>query len=302
MQRMFRFVLILLLAKAALAQEQSARDWASLVGQRYEVLRDIVYKTNGSLQEKVDVYTRYDRKPGPTIVYIHGGGWSSGSKEQYVLWFLPYLQLGMRLVSVQYRLTGAAPAPAAVKDCRCALYWVFQNAEKYGFDRTKIALTGGSSGGHLVLMSGMLRPSDGLDDECSGPPPGQAAAIVDYYGPTDLVHGLDVKTPFLENWLKGNSDPRALAKRLSPLTYVRRDLPPILMIHGDADEMVSYQDSVKLHDALSAVHVPNELITIPGGHHGRFRWTDADTIRVQQAIEGFLRRYGLMETTKFGPN
>jgi len=291
------WLLVVVFGGAAPAQEQSARDWASLVGQRYEAVRDIVYKTasqtSGTFQAKLDVYTRYDRKPGPTIVYIHGGGWSSGSKEQYVLWFLPYLQLGMRLVSVEYRLTSAAPA--AVKDCRCALYWVFQNAEKYGFDRTKIVLTGGSAGGHLALTSGMLRPSDGLDDECSGPVPGQVAAIINYYGPTDLVQGLQAKTPFLEKWL-GTANPRALAERLSPLTYVRQGLPPILTIHGDADEMVSYQDAVKLRDALSAVRVPNDLITIPGGHHGRFRWTDADTIRVQRAIEEFLRRYGLVET------
>ena len=293
MRRINTCIAVLLAASIGAAQEQSARDWASLVGQRYEAVRDIVYKKSGGFEAKLDVYTRYDRKPGPTIVYIHGGGWANGSKEQYVLWFLPYLQLGMRVVSVQYRLAHVAPAPAAVKDCRCALYWVFQNAGKYGFDHTKIVLTGGSAGGHLVLMTGMLRPSDGFDNECSGPPPGQAAAIINYYGPTDLVHGLDVKTPFLETWLKGNANPRLLAERLSPLHYVRPGLPPVLTIHGDADEMVDYQDAVKLRNALLAAHVQNELVTIPDGHHGRFRWTDADTIRVQRAIENFLRRLGL---------
>jgi acetyl esterase/lipase len=295
MQRLSRWFAVLFFVSGAAAGEQSARDWASLVGQRYEAVRDIVYKTSGSFQAKVDVYTRYDRKPGPTVVYIHGGGWSNGSKEQYVLWFLPYLQLGMRVVSVQYRLAGVAPAPAAVKDCRCALYWVFQNAGKYGFDPKKIALTGGSAGGHLVLMTGMLRPADGLDDECSGPPPDPVSAIVDYYGPTDLVAELDLKIPFLENWLKGAADPRTMAKRISPLAYVRPGLPPTLIIHGDADEMVPYAESLKLRDALTAAHVPNELVTIPGGKHGRFRWTDADTIRSQRAIEKFLGRYGLIE-------
>ena len=279
--------------------QQSARDWASLVGQRYEAIRDVVYKNVGGFQAKVDIYTRYDRKPGPTMVYIHGGGWSSGSKEQYVLWFLPYFQLGMRVVSVQYRLAGVAPAPAAVKDCRCALYWVFQNAAKYGFDPAKIALTGGSAGGHLVLMAGLLQPSDGLDNECSGTPPGPVKAIVNYYGPTDLVSGYKAKIPFLLDWFKGVADPLALAKQLSPLTYVRPGAPPILTIQGDADEMVPYQDSIKLQDALTAAHVRNQLVTIPGGHHGRFRWTDADTIRSQRAIEGFLTSYGLTEPSGF---
>ena len=186
-----------------------------------------------------------------------------------------------------------APAPAAVKDCRCALYWVYQNAQKYGFDPAKIALTGGSAGGHLVLMTGFLRPADGFDDECSGPPPPTVSAIVNYYGPTDLVSAWDAKVPFLLGWFKGVPDPRALAKRLSPLTYVRTGLPPVLTIHGDADEMVPYQDAVKLRDSLTSHRVPNELITIPGGKHGRFRWTDEDTIRVQRGIETFLRRYVL---------
>ena len=273
---------------------QSARDWATLVGQRYEIVRDVVYKNIGGFQAKVDVYTRYDRKLGPTMIYIHGGGWANGSKEQYSLWFLPYLQLGMRVVSVQYRLAGVAPAPAAVKDCRCALYWVFQNAEKYGFDRTKIALTGGSAGGHLVLLAGMLRPSDGFDDECSGEQPGRIAAIVNYYGPTDLVNALDGNDS-LQKWLKPGKDQRELARRLSPLTYVRKDLPPVLTIHGDSDEMVPYQDAVKLRAALDGAHVPNDLITIPGGKHGRFRWTDADILRAQRAIEVFLRKYALTE-------
>jgi acetyl esterase/lipase len=289
-------LIVLIAASAAQAQEaQTARDWASLVGQRYEIVRDVVYKNIGGFQAKVDVYTRYDRKPGPTLVYIHGGGWANGSKEQYSLWFLPYLQLGMRVVSVQYRLAGVAPPPAAVKDCRCALYWTFQNAGKYGFDPNKIALTGGSAGGHLALMTGLLKPSDGFDDECSGTPPGRVVAIVNYYGPTDLANGVEQKNASVLGWFRGVADAKSLAWRLSPLKYVGKDTPPILTIQGDADEMVPYQDSLKLRDALSKAGVANELVTIPGGKHGRFRWTDADTIRVQRSIESFLRRYGLTE-------
>ena len=287
---------LLLCAAYVWAQDaMTARDWAALVGQRYEAVRDVVYKKINGFDAKVDIYTRYDRRPGPTMVYIHGGGWANGNKEQYVLWMLPYLQQGMRVVSVQYRLAGVAPAPAAVKDCRCALYWVFQNAAKYGFDPNRIAITGGSAGGHLVLMTGLLKPTNGLDDECSGPAPGSVKAIVNYYGAADLVSGHAANVPGLRTWLKGAESPLDLAARLSPLTYVRRGGPPVLTIHGDADEMVPYQDSLKLRDALTAAQVPNELVTIPGGKHGRFRWSDADTIRVQRKIESFLSKSGLIE-------
>jgi len=199
----------------------------------------------------------------------------------------------MRVVDVEYRRTGDAPAPAAVQDCRCALYWVFQNAAKYGFDKDHIAITGGSAGGHLILLTAMLQPSDGFDSECSGPAPGSVKAIIDYYGATDLVTGFKT-VPGVEKWLGPEASPDFM-KRLSPLSYVRKGLPPVLMIHGDADEMVPYQDSVKLGKALTAASVPNELITIPGGKHGRFNWSDADTIRVQRKIETFLRAQGLTQ-------
>lgn len=140
----------------------------------------------------------------------------------------------------------------------------------------------------------MLRPSDGFDDECSGEQPGRIAAIVNYYGPTDLVNALDGNDS-LQKWLKPGKDQRELARQLSPLTYVRKDLPPVLTIHGDSDEMVPYQDAVKLRAALDHAGVPNELITIPGGKRGRFRWTDADILHAQRAIEVFLRKYALTQ-------
>jgi acetyl esterase/lipase len=73
------------------AQPDTARDWASLVGQRFRAERDVVYKRAGNFEARLDLYIPYDNRPGPTALYIHGGGWANGSKEQYVLWFLPYL-------------------------------------------------------------------------------------------------------------------------------------------------------------------------------------------------------------------
>ena len=101
--------ILCLTAPSPLPAQDSARDWASLVGQRFRAERDVVYHTApGGIDLKLDLYIPYDKKPGPTIVYIHGGGWQTGSKEQYVLWYLPYLQLGYRIAAVQYRQIGRA--------------------------------------------------------------------------------------------------------------------------------------------------------------------------------------------------
>jgi acetyl esterase/lipase len=264
------------------------------VGQRFRAERDVVYKKTGGFEAKLDLYIPYDGRPGPTALYIHGGGWANGSKEQYVLWFLPYLQLGMRVVSVQYRLSGVAPAPAAVQDCRCALKWVAQHAGKYGIDPDCILVTGGSAGGHLALMTGMIDASAGFDGECPEGVAPKPRAILNYYGVTDVLGAFDRKDASALRWLRGLENPRDLARRLSPLSYVRRDLPPILTIHGDADEMVPYSDAVRLHRALDEAHAPNQLLPVPGGRHGRFRWTDKDTIRVQRTIETFLRKFGVI--------
>lgn len=263
-----RYVNTLLLCVTASVAQESARDWASLVGQRFRAERDVVYRTVDGIQLKLDLYVPYKPVAGAAMLYIHGGGWQSGTKEQYVLWYLPYLQLGLPVVAVQYRLSGVAPAPAAVEDCRCAFRWVARNGAKYGIDPARIVITGGSAGGHLALITAML--DDSLDKACgdSGPAP-KAAAVINYYGATDLPHLLGIGRDYAKKWFRGVQDPDALARRISPLTWVRPGLPPVLTLHGDADGSIPYEQATRLHDALGKAGVPNELVTIRGGAHGR---------------------------------
>ncbi|MCW5962741.1 MAG: alpha/beta hydrolase [Bryobacterales bacterium] len=291
-------ILLLLLAFPGIAQE-TARDWASLVGQRFTARRDVVYRSTPQGELKLDFYVPYGKEPGPTMLYIHGGGWQTGTKEQYVLWYLPYLQLGLRVVAVEYRLSGRAPAPAAVEDCRCAFLWVAKHGREFGVDPERIVITGGSAGGHLALMTAML--DDSFDKACGidGPPP-KAMAVVNYYGATDLIPGWREQKPHFLKFFREVADPEALAKRLSPLTWVRAGMAPVLTIHGDADEMVPYGHSARFHQALEKAGVANELVTIPGGAHGRHTWTDADTIRVQRHIEAFLAKQGAVSPTGEG--
>jgi acetyl esterase/lipase len=283
---------ILLLAAAAAGAQETSRDWASLVGQRFQAVRDVVYRTVDGTPLKLDLYVPYKPEAGPTVLYIHGGGWQTGSKEQYVLWYLPYLQLGLRVAAVQYRLSAAAPAPAAVEDSRCAFRWVVQNGAKYGIDPDRIVVSGGSAGGHLALMTAFADTS--FDSGCNDGPEPRAAAVINYYGATDVAELLSEGRESLKRWFRGAVDAPALARRLSPLTWVRADLPPVLTIHGDADASIPYSHSIRLHEALQGAGVPSELITIPDGAHGRHTWSDAETIRVQRAIEAFLKKHRLV--------
>jgi len=240
------------------------------------------------------VYARSDATtPQPTLIWIHGGGWTGGAKEGALFSLLPYMEMGWNIVNVEYRLARVSLAPAAVEDCLCALRWVIRNAKQYNFDTNKIVVSGSSAGGHLALTTGMIPKSAGLDRECPGTEELKVAAVVDWFGITDvadLLDGANMKT-YAVQWLGSMTDRVAIATRMSPLTYVRAGLPPIISVHGDADPTVPYAHSVRLHDALKKVQVDSELITIPGGRHGGF--SRAENERAFIAIKAFLAKHGL---------
>lgn len=252
------------------------------VATEYAVTPNETYLTADGIDLKLDVYApRQNTKPRPTLIFFHGGGWVAGSKERSALHVLPYLDRGWAAVNVQYRLGGSALAPAAVQDTRCALHWVARNAKKYGFDTDRIVLSGRSAGGHLALITGMLTADAGFDDRC----PGRSktgheraaadmaevpvAAIINWSGITDvndLIAGPNA-TAYAKAWLGGQTQASAIAKSVSPLTYVRKNLPPILTLHGDQDRVVPFEHAVRLHEALETEDSPNELFPIPRREH-----------------------------------
>ena len=292
----------------ASAQTDDAAAAFVRVATGYSLTPNVTYHRAGGRDLTLDVYRpRAAAGPSPTLVYIHGGGWTNGSKEASALTFLPYLEMGWSVVNVAYRLADAAHAPAAVEDCRCALRWVYRNAERMGFDLDRIVVTGNSAGGHLALTTGMLPASAGLDRQCPGDrrrvwttgatstAPLTVAAIINWYGITD-VHDLANRTPgtsgnFTEAWLGSRADRDDVARRVSPMNYIHADLPPILTIHGDQDSIVPYDHATRLHEALDAAGAPNELLTIEGGGHGGF--SPDENQRIYAAIRAFLGEHGL---------
>ncbi len=292
------------------AQAQDVGTWAVEMNQSYRIVPDVTYLVADGYESKLDVIAPSDRSRRlPPLLYIHGGGWVGGVKDTHFLDFLPYLEMGFAVVNVEYRMARVALAPGAVEDCRCALRWVLNHAEEYGIDPGRIVVSGHSAGGHLTLTTGMLTSSVGLDRRCPATNPegaGRAdayepempvAAMVNWFGITDvadLVEGPNAKT-YAVAWMGGLADWREVARRVSPLEYVRADLPPILTLHGDADDIVPYDHAVRLHAALEKAGVANQLHTIPGGSHGGFDLNE--NLTAMRVIRGFLEEHGVVSGT-----
>ncbi len=292
------------------AQAQDIASWAIEMNQSYRIVPDVTYLVADGYESKLDVIAPRDTSRRlPTLLYIHGGGWVGGVKDTHFLDFLPYLEMGFAIVNVEYRMGRVALAPGAVEDCRCALRWVLDNAEKYGLDTGRIVVSGHSAGGHLTLTTGMLTSSVGLDRRCPASNPegaGRAdayepempvAAMVNWFGITDvadLVEGPNAKT-YAVAWMGGLANWREVARRVSPLEYVRADLPPILTLHGDADDIVPYNHATRLHAALEKAGVPNQLHTIPGGSHGGFDLSE--NLEAMRVIRAFLEQHGIVGAT-----
>ncbi|HKB11718.1 MAG TPA: alpha/beta hydrolase [Vicinamibacterales bacterium] len=290
---------MLLLVCAAAAAQDNPLAWATRLETDYRIVPNITYLTASNFEAKLDLYvTRTPEKVRPTLIWIHGGGWTGGTKES-ATGIPAFLAMGMNVVNVEYRLARVAPAPAAVEDCRCALRWVIQHAKEYGIDTARLVVSGGSAGGHLALTTGMLPASAGLDRQCPGPDNLKVAAIVNWYGISDVNELLDGPNmrAYAVTWLGSAADREQIAKRVSPLTYVRAGLPPILTIHGDADPTVPYTQSVRLHKALSDVSVPNELLTMPGGKHGYDCCTPPQRLQAYAKIREFLTRHHVLEAS-----
>jgi acetyl esterase/lipase len=256
---MFLVISITSFGQAAAGNSDKWMDYAS---GDFDITPNIVYARANNTDLKLDLYLPKNRAaPVPTLLLFHGGGWVGGQKERNVFQLLPYLSMGWAVLNVEYRLAENSPAPAAVEDCRCALRWAVYHAKEYNLDASKIVLTGGSAGGHLALMTGMLPANSEFDRQCptdnsvrwnqATEPPLKVAAIVNFYGITDvaeLISGANAKHYAIE-WFGSLKNRAELAKEVSPINYVRADVPPIITIHGEKDDIAPYNQAVRMHAA-----------------------------------------------------
>ena len=231
---------------------------------------DIKYTKVKGWKGRIDIYSNPTAKqPTPIVLNIHGGGWKNGVKEAHK-GFGSFFKRGYAVANVEYRLSHQGTAPAAIEDIRCALIYLHQNALKLNIDTTKIVIMGGSAGGHLALMGGLLANDKKFDSNCAYAEEIKVAAIINKYGIADLSPFTEWKSAKL--WLGDNFGNEAFTKSVSPINYITKNSPPVFIIHGNQDPIVPYEQSVQLHEKLISAGVICEFMTVENGRHGKFSY------------------------------
>lgn len=256
------------------------------------VTKDIEYGKGGDKPLLLDLYAPKEiAKPVPGLIFIHGGGWQGGDKKDYVVYTIDYAAKGYVAVTINYRLRQDALFPAAVEDCKAAVRWMRANAKRLSVDPDKIAVLGGSAGGHLSLMLGYC---DDPAFEGSGGNPDQSSrvqAVVNLYGVPDLTNDLAKDAPEAINFLgKKQDEDFALYAKASPLTFLTKDDPPTLSFHGTIDELVPVRESDRLHANLDALGIPNAYDKIEGWPHTMDAAVELNK-HCQYVIDRFLDKY-----------
>jgi acetyl esterase/lipase len=284
-----RLTAILLLGTAAsfawpaVAQEPKARAKAQqhTLPEGVKIQRDLAYGPHKE-RNTLDLYLPAEGKPPrPLVIWIHGGAWRSGSKDGGPRPALQLLERGYAVASINYRLSRHAPFPAQIEDCKAAVRFLRANASEYGLDPDHFGVWGGSAGGHLVALLGTS--GDVKDLEQNGSSSGTSSrvqAVCDFFGPANLLTIAEQSGPDSTVQHDAPNSPESLllggpilerkdaARRASPVTYISRDDPPFLIVHGDKDNTVPVGQSKELHEALKKAGVDSTLIIIPGAGHG----------------------------------
>ncbi len=238
---------------------------------------DVEYGMAGKRSLKLDLLKpkQPSADPLPAVVFIHGGGWRGGNKRSAVLRLAPLVAGGDYVgVSVGYRLSGEATWPAQIHDCKTAIRWIRANAEQLGVDPKRIGVWGASAGGHLVNMLGTSGDLDTLKGDCGSPEQSdRVTCVVSFCGPADFLAPKELEggrhPSAVEQLLGGDiEDKQDVAREASPITYVSDDDPPFLLVHGDNDPIVPYQQAERFSAALEKAGVDVTLLTVQGGGHG----------------------------------
>lgn len=250
-----------------------------------KIKQNIFYTKNEKLRQSLDLIIPQKRKKEklPVIVYIHGGAWKAGNKNQGQRHLSAFVESGHYIgVSVGYRLSSESKWPSQIHDCKAAIRWIRGNAKEYGMDTTKIGALGHSAGGHLVSMLGTTSGVKALEGSL-GQHTNESSKIncvINFFGPSAFLEMS--KFPSRIDHDAANSPESQLiggalqsnkkkALQASPIYYTSKDDVPFLHIHGTNDQLVPYNQSVIFNKKLLEKGCSSTLITIKGGGHGGFK-------------------------------
>lgn len=287
------FLLTTFLSTSMLAQDKSL---LSAFPAGTVCKQDIPYQGDTLKKHQLDLYLPSGiTRPVPLLIFVHGGGWVSNDKTADMGYMRKTIgevvQRGIAIASIDYRFAQDAVFPEILKDCNRAVSFLYDQAAMYGFDRERFALMGFSAGGHLATLMG-LSSNNQIDSFFV---PGSSRefrfrAIVDFYGPMDLEKMPNSKAPGAPESILIGGLPSLLparARAASPLTYIDKLDPPVLIIHGEKDDMVPPAQSQLLQQQLMLKAVPTDLIIVPGAPHYGVMF-DAEWIR--KRVLAFLER------------
>lgn len=254
------------------------------------VYPDLSYVSHGSPNQRLDLYVPKEGQNFPVIVFIHSGAFCMGDKRQWIRYQLGYLAQGYGIASINYRLSSEAVFPAQIEDCKSAVRWLRAHAARYHLDPNHLLAWGASAGGNLAAMLGTTGGISQFDVGDNLAYSSRVQGVADFFGPVDLTRlqpafmaANSAESRFLGCTIEENLDKARIA---SPITYVTKDSPPFLIVHGDADPRVSYKQSVWLTEALKNADVPVTFYTVKGAKHGGFRDPE-----VPQLTSAFFAKY-----------
>ena len=248
---------------------------------------NIAYNNDTLKKHLLDIYLPPKAKDKvPLVIFVHGGGWLGNDKYADIGYMkktvAEIVSSGFALASIDYRFATQAVFPAQIQDCNRAISFLVDNADKYGLDKKRIAIIGFSAGGHLASLMGLSKNNrvenffmPGTNSSFS------VKAVIDFYGPAELIlfpGANDPKSP--ESILIGATPLSRpdLAKAASPVTYVDKNDPPFLIVHGEKDDIVSNKHSHLLSSWLNVVGVENELLIVKDAPHFGVMF-DVDEVR-----------------------